>query len=107
MTTALELEEETMAVRRKMRPLKSIKLHMADSMVLHRVNWPHEMVYMAASQHMMYDKFSIDLFVSGYMAVMEVEKQSIKPLMAHHLQDLMADAELYSWVECFKQLAMK
>ena len=60
-------------------------------MVLHKITWPHELVYMAAGQPAMYDELSIALFISGYLSV----KQSIKPLIAHHLEDLMADAELY------------
>ena len=28
---------------------------------------------------------------------MEQEKDSIKPIIAHHLQELMTDTELYAW----------
>ena len=45
---------------------------------------------------MAYDALAVLLFVSGYFAMMELE-DSIKPLMACHLQELMADTELYGW----------
>lgn len=37
------------------------------------------------------------LLVSGYLAMVEQEKESIKPLMTHHLQEVLADAKLYGW----------
>ena len=36
------------------------------------------------------------LFISRYLAVMSAEKETVHPHMKH-LQDIMADAELYSW----------
>ena len=66
-------------------------------MVMHKVQWLHELVYTIAGQSDIYDELSIVLFVDGcmYLAAMELEKQSHGPLMAHHLQELMADAEFY------------
>ena len=36
-------------------------------------------------------------FVSGYLSVMSAEKESVQLYMMQHLQDIMADAELYGW----------
>ena len=66
-------------------------------MVLHKVTWPHELVYTSDGKPVVYDELSIALFIGGYLAVIATEKLPIKTLMAHHLQDLMAGAELYSW----------
>ena len=35
--------------------------------------------------------------MSGYLAVLETVKPTHKPLMTKHLEELMADAELYGW----------
>ena len=40
-------------------------------------------------------KMFVSLFVSGYLAVKEMVKPSIKPFMAKHFKDLMADVEVY------------
>ena len=40
-----------------------------------------------------YDDLSITLFVSGYLAVMEIIKPSLKPIMARHLKEMIADAK--------------
>ena len=64
-------------------------------MSLHRVTWPHEMVYMAEGQLAIYDDLSITLFVSVYLTVMAMEKAPVKAHMEQNLQELMSDAELY------------
>ena len=66
-------------------------------MVLQKVTCAPELVYTWGMQPTAYADLSIALFVSGYLAVMEMEKQSIKPLMAHHLQELLADVDLRGW----------
>ena len=43
------------------------------------------------------DHISLALFVSRYLIVMEGEKYVVKPHMARHLQELMADTNLYGW----------
>ena len=63
-------------------------------MVLKKCAWPHELVYMATGQPAMYEDISVPLFVSGYLAFMEMVKPSLKPIMAKHLKELMADAEV-------------
>ena len=45
----------------------------------------------------MYEDLSVTLFVSGYLAAMEMVKPSLKPLVARHLNELMADAEVDGW----------
>ena len=44
-----------------------------------------------------YDQLRIPLFVSGYLSVMSVEKGSVRLYTLQHLQDIMADVELYGW----------
>ena len=66
--------------------MKSGKVTTADALVSRYINWPHELVY---------DEISLVLFVNGYLIVMEGEKHAVKSKMASHLQDLMADTELY------------
>ena len=74
---------------------------MADTMVLHKITWPHELVYTTEGQPIAYDNLSVVLFVSGYLAVIEKEMDFIKPLMAQHLQELVTDTEqhmvTYHW----------
>ena len=47
-------------------------------------------------QSTFYDELPIPLFISGYLAMMKTEKLTLK-LMTHHIQELMADMELYGW----------
>ena len=82
--TDSDLDSQTATGRSKRRPLKSGKLHTADSMVLHKVTWPYKLVYKIHRQPAMYNELSINLFVSRYLTVMEAEK-------------LMMDAERYGW----------
>ena len=35
--------------------------------------------------------------MNGYLIVVEEEKQAAKSHIAHHLQELMVDTELYEW----------
>ena len=59
-------------------------------MVLHKITWPNELVYNSGGgggEITAYDDLSTPLFVSGYLAMMEMDKESIKPLMALHLHD--------------------
>ena len=49
--------------RLRWKPLKSGKLCMAESMMLKKVTWPHELVYTAMGQPAMYEDPSVTLFV--------------------------------------------
>ena len=69
---------------------------MADSMVL-KITWLHELIYTSEGQPAAYDDLSVPLFISGYLAMMEHEKESIRPLMAWHLQKLIYSKEFYGW----------
>ena len=66
-------------------------------MFLHKTTWPHELVNTSVGQPATYVNLSIVMFVSGFPAMMEKENEAIQLLMARHLQELMADAELYGW----------
>ena len=61
--------------------LKSGKIHTADSMVLKNVTWPHELIYKAEDKPAQNEDFSMSQFVSGYMAVMNMEKPAVRTVM--------------------------
>ena len=54
----------------KRKTLKSGKHRTADSSVLHKVVWPHEVVYTAMGKPAEYGDIAILLFISVYLAVM-------------------------------------
>ena len=66
-----------------------------DTDISRHVTWPHEVVYTVAGKPVVYDDISLSLFVRGYLIVMDGEKLVVKPHIAHHEQELMADTELY------------
>ena len=45
----------------------------------------------------MYEDLSITLFVSAYLAIVEMVKRSFKSIIARHLKELIADAGVYGW----------
>ena len=73
------------------------EFRMADSSVLHKVVWSHEVVYTPTRIPAEYEDIFIHLFVSGYLAVMATEKLAVHPLIAQHLQELIGNVELYGW----------
>ena len=68
-------------------------------MVVKRITWPYEVIYMysVAGKPAIYEELSLPLFVQGYLIVMKGEERAIRAKMATHLEELMEDAELYSW----------
>ena len=97
MDTSSDNEEDPALARQCRKPIKSGKLHSADTQVLCRVEWLHESVYMVDSKPAEYESLSIPLFISGYIRIMDSQKLDIKALMSAHLTELMADTELYGW----------
>ena len=79
----------------KRKLLKSGKVCTVDSMVLRNITWPHEFMYTVAGQPAVYKELSITVFMSGHLLVMETSKQALKPIMAKHLKEIVADAEVY------------
>ena len=71
--------------KKKRLSFKSGKLKTANSMVIHRFTWPQELIYIVLGQPSVYHEPSIALFISGYLTVMNLEKQSLRPLMACHI----------------------
>ena len=55
-------------------------------------------MYTATGQPAVYEDLSITLFLSMYLAIKEMAKPALKPTMARHLKELMADAEVYGWI---------
>ena len=43
----------------------------------------------------MYEELSVTLFVSGYLPIIETGKPALKLIMSKHLEDMMADTEVY------------
>ena len=41
--------------------------------------------------------YPFPMFVKGYVIVMKTEEGAIKDKMATHLEELIADSELYGW----------
>ena len=88
------IEKETTHRPRK-KQLQSGKLRSADTIIVHKVTWPHELVYTVSGQPAVYDEISIPLFVSSYLAVVEAKGPPAWLLMAQHLQEVMGDRDLY------------
>ena len=86
--------------------MKSSKVRTADTLISRHVTRPHEVVYTVAGKPVVYNDISLALFVNGYLIVMEGEKQAVKSQMAHHLQELIADIDLYRWDKVWTFQAM-
>ena len=69
------------------------KLWTADTTVVHRVTWLHEVINALSSQPAIYDQLSSIAFVDRYLAVLSREPPHTKALMLDHLQELMEDGE--------------
>ena len=77
--------------------LKSGMQRTAASTVIHKVTWPHEVVYTSEDNPASKQELTIPLFVQGYLIVMELEEGRDKKLMSTHRQDLMSDTQWYGW----------
>ena len=75
----LELGEEAMPASR-VKALRYEVIRTTDSSVLPKVIWPHWIVYTAMGQPAEYEGLTIQLFISGYLAVMAAEKLFAHPL---------------------------
>ena len=75
------------------------KICTTNSIVIRRVTWPHDLVYTSTGQPAVYEELSVTLFVSRYLAGMETVKAALEPIMAKHLKELMADADVYGWAQ--------
>ena len=60
--------------KRRKTIIKSGKLCTADTTVIRRVTWFHELVYRLNGQPTNYDELPLLLFISGYLAVLELVK---------------------------------
>ena len=43
-------------------------------MVLRKVTWPHELVYIITGQPTVHKELSVTIFMSGYLVIMETAK---------------------------------
>ena len=90
-------DEEEHPHPRRGNNLKSGMQRTGASTVIHKVTWPHEVVYTSEGNPASYQDLTIPLFVQGYLIVMELEQGPVKKLMSTHLQDLMSDTQWYGW----------
>ena len=88
-------DEEVNTHAPRKRALKFGKIQTADTTVLCKITWLNEFIYTYTGQPKEYEQMSITLFMKGFLIVMAIEKQSIRPFMLQHLWDLMEDMELY------------
>ena len=73
--TEEESDLEEMCLRQKCRKtIKSGKVITADSMVVIRITWPRELIYTTGEQPIMHEQLSMPLFMSGYLAVLDMVK---------------------------------
>ena len=57
------------------------------------MSWcPHQRVEPAV-----YDSMSSMAFVNGYLAIMSLQKDTLRDKMAIHLQEMMEDGETFRW----------
>ena len=57
-------------------------------MVVKKVTWQHELMYIPMGQYAMYQDLSVTLFMAGYFAVMETIKTTLKVVMIKNLKEL-------------------
>ena len=62
--TNSDSEVDLREIHQKKYPIMSSKQCMADSMMLHKVTWPHELVYTTDGNPMVYNKLTIPLVIS-------------------------------------------
>ena len=95
MDTSSDEEEDLPLTTWCRKPLKLGRLQMADTVPVHKVDWPHEYVYSVDDKPAEYETLSVPIFVSRYVNIMDIQTLEIKALMSSHLAELMADVELY------------
>ena len=72
------MDQEPAHRRKKGKPLKSGKVRTADSTVIKRTTWPHELVYTSGGEPVTYELISMSQFVTGYLSVMDMVKAGEK-----------------------------
>ena len=90
------VQDEPPQARRQSKGVSG-KLRTADTIVVHRITWPHEVIYSLLAQPAIYDQVSSMIFVDWYLTVVSREPSHIKALILDHLQELMEDHEHYGW----------
>ena len=69
---------------------------MANSTVLKHITWPHELMYATGGQPTVYEHLTLPLFISWYLAILEMVKPAQKEAMLKPFHELVADAEIYA-----------
>ena len=91
-----EMGEGPARGKKRRKALRSGKVRTADSIVVKRINWPHELMYTSGGKPAVYEQVSMPLFMSGYLCVLDRVKSGEKQIMLKHLKELMADASTYA-----------
>ena len=89
-------DEKASAVKRKRQSIKSGKLRIRDTHVIHRIKWPHEMVCCAQGKAPVYE-MSLSSFANGYLGIVAEEGSPIREWMLSHLRELFNDVDVYRW----------
>ena len=89
--------DEDQPFTHKHRPLTSGLDRTGVTMVVHKITWPHEVVYYTLGKPAVYQELSVPTFMQGYLIVMSGQDIKTRDIMAHHLQDLMLDSDPYGW----------
>ena len=68
-----------------------------DTSVIHRVMWPHEYVFTPYGQPAAYERLSTKAFVTGYLAIRDLQSEPLRRKMSAHFKEIMEDGETFRW----------
>ena len=89
--------EEEVLVQHKHKTIKLGKVCKADSTVVRRITWPHELIYTARGQPVVYEQLTLPIFLTDYLADVDTMKLGLKEANLKHICELMVDADTYGW----------
>ena len=65
--------------------------------MIHRIKWPHELVYCTQGKAPVYEEMSLAMFANGYLGIVAEEGSPIREWMLTHLRVLFEDIDVYGW----------
>ena len=89
-------EEEQLSATRRGHSTSG-KLKSADTTAIHRVLWPHELIFTPEGQPTAYEGLSAMAFVKRFLNIMFLQKDALRIKMAAHLQEILEDGETFGW----------
>ena len=75
----------------------SDKLRSADTTAIHKILWPHELIFTPEGQSTTCESLSVMAFVKGFLTIMSLQKDALRIKMGDHLQEMMEDGETFGW----------